>query len=1194
MKNQKWYKISIFVIVCILLNYAGKIAATEMELPLWLDSFGTVLAAYVLGPVCGAIVGVSMNIMYGLQVSCVQMIYGMNSIMLGICVGLSAKRGHMKYLFGMLSTSFVITVLSVLLSTPLNYLFFDGDIGNVWGNGISELLQNMGCNRFVGNVIGEFYIEFLDKVVMLFVLFIVLKVHERGQKRLSEKKKAILMLSALLIFTAVCPTEKLYAAQETGAAAQKTGAAAARETEAADYNTYVQTIYNGDDGLSGGMANDIAQTQDGILWIGTYSGLYRYNGSSFQLMDKFETVKNANCLYTDEAGRLWIGTNDSGLSICINETISNVVSREDGLASDSVRCIVQSSEGNYYVGTSGGLSILSLSSGLSVSATIQEIVYANSISADQQGNVAVATSDGTLYLVRDSVIVDKITGEDNEGYTSCIFDAAGNLYAGTESNRIDYYSVSEGKMQLLSARSCEGLSNICSLTCIEDGTLFVCADNGVGCFDGEEQFHMINTGSFNNSIDHMLMDYQGNLWFTSSRLGLLRLCSSVFSEVYSNMGLEENVVNTVTEWQDCLYFGRDNGLDIIDAAGQVKTEEELSSLLSGCRIRCLEVDSASHLWICTSGKGIFEVAENGTITAYNSRNGALGDKFRSVLELTDGTIAAAGDYGITFINEGKVTRTIGSSDGLKNSKILCMLEREDGSILAGTDGDGIAVLKDGKLTDMLQKEDGLGSEVILRMVKEKDGDGIFLVTSNSISYMEKDGTIRGLDNFPYYNNYDLVEGENGTVFVLGSAGIFVVDKEELLSGEKLDYELLNSKKGLQKSLTPNSWNYVDAQGNLYLSADTGVVCINLNEYDFAVRSYRMMLKSIKADGISYPVERGEEIVLPREVSRIEILPEVVNYSLNDPYVSIWLEGIEQEPKVMLQSEITPVVYTNLPTGQYIFHLAILDNKGKKAIAESTYTFQKEKEIYDNWWFMVYAVFVFALAVSYLTWLFFRTQIQKTLNMQKRELELTRKQVEMGNEAILTIAKTVDAKDENTSQHSVRVSEYSVMIAKRLGFSEEACEELKRTALLHDIGKIGIPDRVLNKPSRLTDEEYKLMKSHVVKGAAILKNFTLLKHVEEGALYHHERYDGTGYVHGLKGEEIPLNARIIGIADAFDAMTANRVYRNKLDMDFVVEELKRGRGTQFDPKLVDIMLELIADGTINVRQLYETANTRTMV
>ena len=167
----------------------------------------------------------------------------------------------------------------------------------------------------------------------------------------------------------------------------------------------------------------------------------------------------------------------------------------------------------------------------------------------------------------------------------------------------------------------------------------------------------------------------------------------------------------------------------------------------------------------------------------------------------------------------------------------------------------------------------------------------------------------------------------------------------------------------------------------------------------------------------------------------------------------------------------------------------------------------------------------------------------------------------------------------------------IFSAKELGYDEDACEELRKTAMLHDIGKIGIPDKVLNKPDKLTDEEYETMKSHVVRGAEILKNFTLIDNVQEGALYHHERYDGRGYVHGLKGEEIPLNARIIGIADAFDAMTANRVYRKRLDLEHVLNELRKGRGTQFDPKLVDIMLRLVEDGTIDVKKIYAESSMK---
>jgi energy-coupling factor transport system substrate-specific component len=264
-------------------------------------------------------------------------------------------------------------------------------------------------------------------------------------------------------------------------------------------------------------------------------------------------------------------------------------------------------------------------------------------------------------------------------------------------------------------------------------------------------------------------------------------------------------------------------------------------------------------------------------------------------------------------------------------------------------------------------------------------------------------------------------------------------------------------------------------------------------------------------------------------------------------------------------------------------LSILDSSGENVIESCSYLIDLKKQIWEYGWFIAYFVIVSIMIVAYFTWLATRLYINRIVERQHQELIMTRKQLEMGRETIQAIAATVDAKDENTCQHSFRVAEYSALIAGRSGWSKEECENLRQIALLHDIGKIGIPDSVLNKPDKLTDEEYSVMKSHVLIGSQILKDFTLVDHVIEGALYHHERYDGKGYIHGLKGEEIPVNARIIGIADAFDAMTSNRVYRQHMDMDYVINELKNGSGTQFDPDFTSILLELIADGTIDVER-----------
>ncbi len=1175
-ENEKWYNLCFGVVACIFLNYAGKLIGQRMELPLWLDSYGTVLTAYLYGPVCGAIVGMAVNIVYGIMYSYTHMIYGIVSMSIGIVVGILAKKGWFENLFGTLSIGFILTVNSVLISVPCNYIFFNGQVGNAWGDGVIALFESIGINRLVSHIAGQFYIDFLDKVLMCLCLYILIRISRNvKEKNKSADTKKAKQVSAMLLIIALC-TELIAGAGMTSLAAE--------EKTTIDFDRYVQTIYNNENGLPGGKANDLAQTNDGIVWVGTYGGLYRYNGTQFKLMDEFESVKNANCLYTDEAGRLWIGTNDSGLSICINDDIANVLDVRDGLGADSVRCITQGSDGKYYVGTTGALSVVTLSGGLSVEKNIDDIDYAYSISADKNGNVAVVTDDGELFLLQEGTVAARCQNQAN-AYTCCRFTEDGSLYVGTQEGSILLFEVKQKKLTKKKTISCTGITSIASLT-EQEGTLYICAHNGAGYLDEAGRYHAIKTNQFNSSLEHMLIDYQGNYWFASSRLGLLRMCQSVFTDINIETGLKNGVVNSTASWNGNLYVGMDEGLAIVDLDKNRVLSDSLTERLQDTRIRNLFVDSQNNLWIATAGKGIYQVSPDAEVTVYDETKHVNGQRFRSIIELPDGTIMVSGDSGITYIKDGVVTGTIGSDDGLDNPKLLCLLACADGSVLAGSDGSGIYRIRDGKVTQHYTKKDGLTSGVVMRFAASAEDEGIFIVTSNSLSYMDKEGTIRELTNFPYYNNFDVVERQDGMLFVLSSAGIYVVDENSLLEGRTLEYKLLNAKMGLTKGLTPNSWNYMDAKDNLYLSTDTGVVTFNLNEYNAAVRSYRMYVKSIKVDDSIVTVERGEPTVLARGVNRIEIIPEVVNYSVDDPYVSIWLEGFDKAPKVMRQSELTNIVYMNLSTNTYMFHLAVLDDKGQSVVAESTYTIEKEKEIYDYWWFRVYVVVVFALAMFYIAWLVIRTQIQRTIAMQKRELELAKNQIEMGNETVLTIARTVDAKDENTSQHSVRVSEYSVLIAKRLGFDDVQCETLRKTALLHDIGKIGIPDRVLNKPSRLDDEEYAIMKSHVVKGAEILKKFTLIDNVQEGALYHHERYDGKGYVHGLKGEEIPLNARIIGIADAFDAMTANRVYRKKLDFEFVIGELKKGRGTQFDPKLVDIMLALIEEGVIDVSKLYE--------
>ena len=202
---------------------------------------------------------------------------------------------------------------------------------------------------------------------------------------------------------------------------------------------------------------------------------------------------------------------------------------------------------------------------------------------------------------------------------------------------------------------------------------------------------------------------------------------------------------------------------------------------------------------------------------------------------------------------------------------------------------------------------------------------------------------------------------------------------------------------------------------------------------------------------------------------------------------------------------------------------------------------------------------------------------------KTQRQLSKQRQEHDNQIIEQTMKTfsnfIDNKDTYTQGHSTRVAAYVREMAKRMGLDEQTQLHLYYAGLMHDIGKLTIADEVLNKTSRLSSEEWNLIQQHTTNGAALLKNFTILPLINDAVLYHHERYDGNGYINRLKGENIPLIARVVCIADSYDAMATNRCYRLKFSEERIIKELERCSGKQFDPDIVPVMISIIADGTI---------------
>ena len=239
--------------------------------------------------------------------------------------------------------------------------------------------------------------------------------------------------------------------------------------------------------------------------------------------------------------------------------------------------------------------------------------------------------------------------------------------------------------------------------------------------------------------------------------------------------------------------------------------------------------------------------------------------------------------------------------------------------------------------------------------------------------------------------------------------------------------------------------------------------------------------------------------------------------------------------------------------------------------------------------VVLSVYVFSSIIIFLfIWAFY--VIIKNIKATNEAMMAKNEAVEAQNEAIKArdevktlsvevmeaLAHTIDAKDEYTRGHSVRVAKYSRMLAEKLGLPEEERENVYYMALLHDIGKIGVPNEIINSPTKLTDDEYAVIKTHPGVGFDILAEIKSRPDLSIGARWHHERYDGKGYPDGKSGEEIPYYARIIAVADTYDAMTSNRSYRKYMAQDAVRAEMEKNSGTQFDPDIVKCMLEIIEE------------------
>ena len=962
---------------------------------------------------------------------------------------------------------------------------------------------------------------------------------------------------------------------------------------------YSAVLYNNTNGLTTSEANAIAQTSDGFLWIGSYGGLVRYDGNKFEQIEIDKTMSGVKSLFVDSRDNLWIGSANNGVAVMDKGQLTYWY-ESDGLPEGSVNVIQEDDSGIIYVAAREGL--------VTIDSTLELAKFDDKRINDQQiidikkgdgGRLYCLSDEGDVFTIKNGEITNYRMTSIDYGFTCLVphpndpdhvFLAQRHyLYDLDLTKRTDDDHYGDTAPEELEHFALDETQYIQDIECI-NGRIWVCSDTGIGIHSVEDgTFYKLDDVPMTGSVEHVMRDYQGNYWFSSTRLGVMKLVPNRFRNVLVRYGLSEKVVNTTCMVDNTLFVGTDTGLVVIDSNGirdsypvrnvfsadrAYGKADLINDLLAKVRIRSIVYDSKNRLWFSTWGSGLM-CLEQDTLFQYTSEDtqntsslGLISDNIRTIHEREDGSICAIGAGGMSVIQNRQVVQNYGTKDGIKDTSILTIAENSNGDILLGSDGGGLYIINDTGVKTIGTKE-GLSSGIVMRIKKDRTRDLFWLVTNNSVSYMTKDYKLKMVTSFPYTNNFDVYQNSKDEIWVLSSNGIYVVPTEQMIADKVTTLVHYTAMNGLPCITTANSYSELTDSGDLYIAGTAGVVRVNIESSKSESVESKSSIPYLDADGVRvYPDYDGSFHVASR-VKKITIYSYVMNYSLTDLMVSYRLDGFDERTTSLNAEELIPVDYTNLPGGDYSFVLDVTDSMSTKHHTLRV-KITKEKAIYEEVWFWIPVAIIGLLLVVGTTMLIMFFRMKKIRKKNRDNMTLI-------HEITEAFAKVIDMKDTYTNGHSSRVAMYTAMLAEELGCNKETVERYYHVALLHDIGKVGVPSAVLNKPGKLTDTEFELIKTHTSMGYGTLEGISIMPELALGAKYHHERPDGKGYPDHLKGDEIPRVAQIIAVADCFDAMYSNRPYRKRMNFEKAVAIIKEAAGTQLTADVVEAFSRLVDKG-----------------
>ena len=768
---------------------------------------------------------------------------------------------------------------------------------------------------------------------------------------------------------------------------------------------YTAVLYDSTNGLPTSEANVIAETGDGFIWIGSYSGLIRYDGNSFVRMDSSTGIASVRCLYVDREDRLWIGTNDSGVFVMEKGEFRNW-DEENGLGASSVRSIAQDADGVVYIATTNGIA--------AVGPDMMIREPDNSGLEEKFVHELRPGSDGLLYGVDNTGAVFTLDHGRPDRYfrfekgehgdiNSILPDPAapGSLYVAKGDSHVYHCRCGETSLEEVRTIDISPLYQVQHFEYI-DGRIWVCCRNGIGVIQDGKFTQLVNI-PMDNTIVNVMTDYAGNLWFSSTRQGVMKIVPNQFSSLLERYSLPETVVNSTCMYKDRLFIGTDQGLTVVNEEAVVSSvplkqavtaggvdlgASDLLDLLAGVRIRSIIRDSRGRLWISTwRGCGLV-MYDGDRAKAFTPEDGLFSDQVRMVYERKDGSIIVANTGGVNIIKNGRVTASYTEKDGIVNTEILTIEEGMNGDLLLGSDGDGIYILGKDGITRRIGRAQGLTSEAVLRIKRDREGDFFWVITGTSIACLNADYELTTLNNFPYSNNFDLYENSRGDLWILSSNGIYVSAKKDLLANGKMNPFHFSRSDGLPCITTANSYSELTETGDLYISGTSGVAKVNIEAPFENVNTLKVAVPYLDTDGVRvYPDDSGN-FRIPSRIRKITIYSYVYNYSLTNPQVSWQLKGFDREETTVSRSDLDPIDYTNLPGGSYEFTIRLRDSMGRENRTSSV-RIVKEKTLLEHPTFYALNILLSLAAVGMLVNLYIRRKLASIEKKHREQVEKER-------------------------------------------------------------------------------------------------------------------------------------------------------------------------------------------------------------